>query len=72
MEEYKEKKGKGYKYSDTRAKEIFDASRETVSIFPKERVYKDLIEMSIKELKKLTLALLVRPQGEKHIFVLLN
>lgn len=47
-------KGKGYKYSDTRAKEIFDASRETVSIFPKERVYKDLIEMSIKQLRMLT------------------
>lgn len=47
-------KGKGYNYSEARAKELFDASKEIVAVFPKERIYKDLIEMSIKQLHVLT------------------
>lgn len=47
-------KREGYNYSESRAKELFDASKELVAVFPKDRSYKDLIEMSIRQLRVLT------------------
>lgn len=44
----------GYNYSEARAKELFEGSKELVAVFPKERSYKDLIEMSIKQLRTIT------------------
>lgn len=44
----------GYNYSESRAKELFEDSKELVPVFPKERSYKDLIEMSIKQLRTIT------------------
>ena len=44
----------GYNYSETRAKELFEGSKELVAVFPKERSYKDLIEMSIRQLRTIT------------------
>lgn len=44
----------GYNYSEARAKELFEASKELVAVFPKEQSYKSLIEMSIKQLRTIT------------------
>lgn len=44
----------GYNYSELRAQELFEDSKELVPVFPKERSYKDLIEMSIKQLRTIT------------------
>ena len=47
-------KREGYNFSESRAKELFDASKELVAVFPKERSYKAMIEMSIKQLRAIT------------------
>lgn len=47
-------KREGYNFSEPRAKELFDASKELVAVFPKEHAYKALIEMSIKQLRAIT------------------
>ena len=47
-------KREGYNFSESRAKELFDASKELVAVFPKEHSYKALIEMSIKQLRAIT------------------
>lgn len=47
-------KREGYNYSESRAKELFEASKELVAVFPKEQSYKDLIEMSIRQLRMIT------------------
>ena len=47
-------KREGYNFSESRAAQIFEASKELVAVFPKERSYKDLIEMSIKQLHTIT------------------
>ena len=47
-------KRNGYNYSESRAKELFEASKELVAVFPKEQSYKDLIEMSIRQLRTIT------------------
>ena len=44
----------GYNYSESRAKELFEAFKELVTVFPKEQSYKDLIEMSIRQLRTIT------------------
>ena len=41
----------GYNYSDSRAEELFEASKELVAVFPKDRTYKNLVEMSIKQFR---------------------
>lgn len=41
----------GYNFSEEKAQEIFDSSKELVAVFPKEMVYKHLIEMGIKQLR---------------------
>ena len=53
-------KREGYNYSESRAKELFEASKELVAVFPKEQSYKDLIEMSIRQLRMIT-------EGTVHI-----
>ena len=47
-------KRNGYNFSESRAAQIFESSKELVAVFPKERSYKDLIEMSIKQLLTIT------------------
>lgn len=47
-------KREGYIFSESRAKELFDASKELVAVFPKERSYKSMVEMSIKQLRAIT------------------
>ena len=47
-------KREGYNFSESRAKELFDASKELVAVFPKELSYKAMIEMSIKQLRAIT------------------
>ena len=47
-------KREGYNYSELRAKELFEASKELVAVFPREQSYKDLIEMSIRQLRVIT------------------
>ena len=44
----------GYNFSETKARELFEASRELVAVFPREKAYKDLIEMSIRQLRTVT------------------
>ena len=40
----------GYQYSESKADEIYNASKELVAVFPKEEGYKQLIQFSIKQL----------------------
>jgi transposase len=40
----------GYQYSESKADEIYNASKELVAVFPKEEGYKQLIRFSIKQL----------------------
>ena len=40
----------GYLYSESKADEIYSASKELVAVFPKEEGYKQLIQFSIKQL----------------------
>ena len=47
-------KREGYNFSEMRAEELFNASKELVAVFPKERSYKAMIEMSIKQLRTIT------------------
>jgi hypothetical protein len=39
----------GYQYSESKADEIHNASKDLVAVFPKEPAYKDLIQFSIKQ-----------------------
>ena len=55
----------GYNFSEAKAKELFEASRELVAVFPKEKAYKDLIEMGIRQLRTLT-ETTVRIRGEMN------
>ena len=47
-------KREGYNFSESRAAILFEASKELVAVFPKEQSYKDLIEMSIRQLRTIT------------------
>lgn len=47
-------KREGYNFSESRATILFEASKELVAVFPKEQSYKDLIEMSIRQLRTIT------------------
>ena len=40
----------GYQYSESKADEIYNASKDLVAVFPKEEGYKQLIQFSIKQL----------------------
>jgi hypothetical protein len=40
----------GYNFQSTKPEELFNASKELVAVFPKEKEYKDMIQMSIKQL----------------------
>lgn len=45
----------GYNFQPDKPKELFDASKELVAVFPKEKAYKDLIMLSIDQLKATTI-----------------
>lgn len=47
-------KREGYNYSETRAAELYEDSKELVPVLPKEPSYKSIIELSIKQLRSLT------------------
>ena len=40
----------GYNYQPAKPKELFDAAKELVAVFPKEKEYKNLVLMSIRQL----------------------
>ena len=40
----------GYNFRKSKPEELFNASKELVAVFPKEQEYKDMIQMSIKQL----------------------
>ena len=47
-------KREGYNFCESRAATLFEASKELVAVFPKDQSYKDLIEMSIRQLRTIT------------------
>jgi len=44
-------KREGYNFREAKAKELFEASKELVAVFPKESSYKLLVEMGISQLR---------------------
>ena len=44
-------KREGYNFREAKAKELFEASKELVAVFPKESSYKFLVEMGISQLR---------------------